>query len=289
MDTTPYHVKLFMIISEHIHSIMQVLNTTHNHLYSNNLILTKCLNTSVLLTCIVIGSNKLTSIQECDVDETRERNKIYELNTNPKTSLTSKLSHNLMYDLTKSSSKWKSSFYYVMLTDAYLNHSKDSSKTLYIPGHVFIINKNNITNELNVYQSYINEYDLEEYMQISNLQTNIKRTLKKILEHISSKRKWDESLTNLWYNLSNVNAKQFEDYETSNILLCYKKFNSNAIHRNIKRNVNNIYKQVKKQINENNLNIFDLKKSYANSAKGKDIYALQNDILIMKKKLEIYK
>lgn len=285
----PSHVKLFTIISEHIHSIMQVLNTTHNHLYSNNLILTKCLNTSVLLTCIVIGCNKLKSIQDCDVDETRERNKIHELNTNSKTSFTSKLSRNLMYDLTKSAPKLKTSFYYVMLTDAYLNHSKDSSKTLYFPGHVFIINKNNITNELHVYQSYINEYDLKKYMQIRNLQTNIKNSLKHILEHISSKRKWDKSLTNLWYDLSYVNAKQFEDYETNNILLCYKKFNSNSIHRNIKRNVNNMYKQITNQINKNNLNSFDLKRSYNNSAKGMDIYALQNDILNMKKKLEIYK
>lgn len=286
MDTTPYHVKLFKLISEHIHSIMQVLNTTHNHLYSNNLILTKCLNTSVLLTCIVIGCNKLTSIQECDVDETRERNKIHELNTNSKTSLTSKLLSDLMYHLTNSTSKWTSSFYYVMLTDAYLNHSKDSSKTMYFPGHVFIIHKNNITNELELYQSYINEYDLEKYMQIRNSQTNIKSTLKNILEHISSKRKWNKSLTHLWYDLSKVNAKQFEDYETSNILLCYKKFNSNSISRNITRNVNNIYKQITNKISDNNLTHFDLKKAYANSAKGKDIYALQSDILDMKKKIK---
>jgi len=194
-----------------------------------------------------------------------------------------------MDDLTNSTPKWQSSFYYVMLTDAYLNHSKDSSKTLYFPGHVFILNKNNITNEVELYQSYINEYDLEKYMQIRNLQINIKSTLKNILEHISSKRKWNKSLTNLWYDLSNVNAKQFENYETSNILLCYKKFNSNAIHRNIKRNVNNIYKQIKNKINDNNLTYFDLKNTYTNSAKGKDIYELQNDIFEMKEKLKIYK
>ena len=254
---------------------MQIIHKTHGDIYTNQLILTKCLNTSVLLTCIALGCENLNKIKYCDVDNTRLRH-------TSKVDDNSKIHLNLINDLTNKLCSKKSYFYYIMLTDGTLYDKKGSS--IYFPGHVFIINKtcvNGFTG-YDVYQSYINEYTLNEYLGFRHKKSgDIIEQIKLLYEYFSIGKDWDDEMVKIWKRLSTVDSTNFIGYSTKGIYICYKRFFSNTIETNINKFINKTMKQMNTLIKTNQHDYFDMKQSYSDQ---KDIYGLQKDINLLKKK-----
>ena len=129
------------IISNYLIAILQVMNITLSESYTNNLINTKCLNTAVMLIVILIGQKKIPCIQQCDVGNTIQR---HIQSTDNNNTITDKLTRSICR-----ASK-KPYIYYIMLTDGQLQH-RSSNKTIYFPGHVFILEKTN-NNEYLIYR-----------------------------------------------------------------------------------------------------------------------------------------
>ena len=272
--------KLISILSQHVTTLMQITNKTHGYLYKNNMILTKCLNTSVLLVCIALGCNNLPKIKYCDVDPTRNRH-LSKSNTNKELHL------NLIKDL-KSTTCELSYFYYIMLTDATLYNAEGNS--IYFPGHVFIIDKlcSNRNVSYNVYQSYINEYTLNEYLRFRNKSSkNILDSIINLYRYLSNEKVWDRDVTNIWKSLSTVDANKFEGYSTKGIFLRYKKFKSDKMNKHINGFIDKTNRSINRLIRKNQTDYFNM--DISNTSNVKDIFTLKSDLNTLKNKINVYK
>lgn len=262
------------ILSNFLISILQVNNIHDANIYPNNLITTKCLNTAVMLVTLLIGREHLSTIEYCNVDNTRNRH-LNNIDTNKKQS--KKLCDSLL------SKSIKSSIYYVMLTDGYLYNEYNQS--IYFPGHVFIIEKIN-NEEYYIYQSYIGEYDLNMFLRRRRCMKYSKDFIKILMKYISKLKNknniWDKDMINFWLKLTHVNSKQFENYYTNGIYICYRKFSSKSVIKNINTYVNSTIEK----INENekiNKNFYDFIGNSYLSAKSKTIEDIKKDFYKLQK------
>lgn len=215
------------ILKKYVKPLMQTLTVDIKEYYMK-LLTTKCLNTSVMLAVFMLGKEKGISIANyCDTEKTRERHKNNIESNNSILSWFKK-------DILSKNIKSHRYLYYILLTDGKFpfENPVDPNKTYaFFPGHVFIIEKfpsSNGTPNYYLYQSYINEYDLEGH--VKNNKNTLKLDhdrLKKILMglvYILNVEKWDDKCVDYWKILTFVDSSYLKDSVCKgNYFLCVKK------------------------------------------------------------------
>lgn len=273
--------QIINLVSKYLISILQVMNITFSEFYSNNLITTKCLNTAVMLIIILIGSDNIKSIQQCDVQTTIQRH-ISQTDNNT----------NILKTLKKSLYKKhnNSYMYYIMLTDSKISKYNNSNKSEFFPGHVFILEKT-ITQDYYIYQSFIKQYDLRDFLVKNKCQRyklkDIKYMCSFFSKFLEKDNVWDNEAVENWNKLTNVDTTKFIGYKTETIYLCFKKFKVKDIKLNILKFINNSLIDIEKNIENNNLDKYKSDNHLYNilSANPYDIKELKSNFIDLKKKI----
>lgn len=270
------------LISNYLTSILQYMNITFASSYTNNLITTKCLNTAVMLVILLVGSDKIKSIQQCDVPNTIQRHVSHEENNKT-------IMRRLHASLCSINSK-KPCMYYIMLTDGRLSNVNRAKGTSYFPGHVFIVEKT-VKHEFYVYQSFIAKYDLNDFIVKNKCKKHSLSEVKDMCaffkRFLKAGNVWDEEAVVYWKKLTSVDTSDFKDHETSNIFLCFKRFEIERIKQNISRFVSDATDTIQGHIENNNLSqyISNAHQSNQLSAVPHSIFHLKDNFDKMKREL----
>lgn len=180
---------------------------------------TKCLNSAVMLAYLLFGETALQYTSQCDVENVKTRYRLKDRSLAQ--------AKQLAKELKRPGSE--PHVLYVMLTDGNMPRSDDSSIKMYEPGHVFLIErfggdacKDRV---FDVYQSYINAYDLDEYAMKARNQPRDQAFLDYIadsLVHLFSVPTWDERCSTFWKTFTQAAGDQFEGYDHHGVMmLCY--------------------------------------------------------------------
>lgn len=274
------------IIRKYIHPLMQTLTNDVKEYYMR-LLTTKCLNTSIMLSIFMLGRKRGIEIGDyCDTEETRKRHKNNEetnqtiLNAFIKNILEPKCTRRILY--------------YILLTDGKFSKG-DSSE--FFPGHVFILEKYPNKDDLPyyyLYQSYINEYDLNDYIKKNNktLKINYKKAkyIFEGLDYILNVDFWDQKCVDIWKVLTFVDSSNLIGSKSKGeIFLCIRKAYVRDCLKHIEDYTKLKIKDMEKSNTMNNLKIYGDKSLYANDITpmtNKKIYSalkkLEEDIKIKK-------
>lgn len=264
------------LIMKYLEPLIQLCSATMTD-YNMQMKTTKCLNTAVMLTNILGGSDKLKTVEYCEVSKINNR-------YNAKKD---KLQHkkNIFEELKKDISKKninKRYFYYILMTNNYMEKSENlnssSPETQHFPGHVFIIDKfpscNNKEPTYNIYQSYINQYDLKGHFKRNKNSMKVKdNNINFVLDGINniiSNKVWNNDAVNFWNEFTFVDTKELINYKTDKINLCYSKISIDDCYKEFYRFT---YNRALNLYNEISLNDIVKLKKY-------DIYADKNEFYI---------
>ena len=264
------------LIMKYLEPLIQLCSSTMTD-YNMQMKTTKCLNTAVMLTNILGGSDKLKTVEYCEVSKINNR-----YNTKK-----DKLQHkkNIFEELKKDISKKninKRYFYYILMTNNYMEKSENlnssSPETQHFPGHVFIIDKfpscNNKEPTYNIYQSYINEYDLKGHFKRNKNSMKVKdNNINFVLDGINniiSNKVWNNDAVNFWNEFTFVDTKELINYKTDKINLCYSKISIDDCYKEFYKFT---YNRALNLYNEISLNDIVKLKKY-------DIYADKNEFYI---------
>lgn len=219
------------IMKDHMELLMDIFSNDLAE-YHMNKVTTKCLNTAVLTMFSFIGLNALEHTRHCDVQNVQTRYTKDEKSIKKKTpnDISLSLAIEFRKKILKLGPKDKHTLYYVMYTDAE-DMKKTDGSTQSFPGHVFVIDKFfdfDIDKPVyNIYQSYINQYDLKGAIDHNNKQMTFDfQSLDKFTNSTIKLFKdgiWTEDTTNFWKALTFVDAKDFEGCDVKNkILFCFR-------------------------------------------------------------------
>lgn len=265
------------ILKNYVRPLIQTLTNDIRDYYMN-LLTTKCLNTAVMLGIFMLGKKKgLEVANYCDSVETKNRH-IAEIDNNKSIIADYKI------DILKYESVRQ--IYYILLTDG---DFKKKDSTIMFPGHVFIIEKIpqliSKTNKYNIYQSYINKYDLKGHFEKNNKSLVISNAkLVKLLdnlEYILKVHTWDNKCVKAWKDFTFVDTtdllgsnpkgqlficirkspvktclKYIDAYTNTKLKILEKQLKSKSIKDNDIYGQNNLYSE-----NENALTNDEMKKS----------------------------
>lgn len=234
---------LAYIIKDYVHPLIQLLGEDLGE-YNMELQTTKCLNTGVMLMLLIAGKSGLKATQQCDSVKVTSR---HEANEESNAEVMSKLVSN-----TLSRTFSSRHLYYVLLTDG---HFQRGSENIYFPGHVFILEKFKEEGgkaAFNMYQSYINRYDLNGHFENMNgtMKLSYKKTaeLLKKLSYIILNGTWDEMCTKYWKDITSVDAPEYEGYSTTKgLYTCFSGVPAKACVENVKRYATQKLKTLERQ------------------------------------------
>jgi len=250
------------LVMKYLEPIMQLLSGTMKH-YNMQMRTTKCLNTAVMLTYILGGSDKLKNVEYCEVSRINSR---YETKSN-KLQYKLNIFNKLKSDLSKKNIR-KRYFYYILMTNNNMSRSnklpKEADKSQSFPGHVFIIDKFPVCGKekkepkYNIYQSYINQYDLKGHFKRNrnsmNLKDNDVNYLLNGINNIISTPVWNQDAVNFWNELTFVDTENLVNYKTNKINLCYSKIRIDHCYKQF-RNFIKIHKDELEADIKSNLNL----------------------------------
>lgn len=215
------------ILKDYIKPLIQLLSNDLKY-YNMRLETTKCLNTGVLLMVFMAGQKGLDAANYCDNSDVIQRQ---DNNQN----IISKMQRGIL------SNKFKNrQIYYILISDGTFQRGEE---TLYFPGHVFIIEKmlGAKTPLYNLYQSYINKYDLKGHFDNNKGTMRVSydyiKTILSNIGYIVTNGTWDKNCTRYWHMLTKVDASQYEGL-SSNIYICFKGLALQQCAKNIQMYVN---------------------------------------------------
>lgn len=211
---------LVYILKDYVKPIMQLL-TVDIKQYNMRLLTTKCLNTGIMIMYFMLGKKGIQLASQCDTQVVIKKHK-EGLENN------AAVLYGLKNDILSKKHKQRY-LYYIMLTDGYFE--KSNIDTIFFPGHVFILEKIPNANgsfEYQVYQSYINKYDIKghfENNQNSVLMTyNQVRLLIEKIQHIMTSETWDEKCIKYWKDFTFVDTTNLKDTRCKDqFFICYRK------------------------------------------------------------------
>lgn len=254
------------LIIRYLEPLIQLLSGTMKE-YNMMMKTTKCLNTAVMLTYILGGSDKLKDVEYCEVSKINKR---YDKKLN-KSEYKKAVFNKLQKDLSKKNIK-KRYFYYILMTNNNMNRSnilpQDASESQFFPGHVFIIDKFPVcksdVSKFNIYQSYINQYDLKGHFKRNNNSMRLKNNdisfLLSGIENIISKGVWNENAVKFWQEFTYVDTTNLINYKTNKINLCYSKIRIDYCYKEFYKFINKKIRELSKDIKNNtNLNRYQIK------------------------------
>tara|TARA_B110000259_G_scaffold185321_1_gene234091 strand:+ start:5934 stop:6848 length:915 start_codon:yes stop_codon:yes gene_type:complete len=260
------------LVMKYLEPLIQLFSGTISE-YNMQMKTTKCLNTAVMLTYILGGSDKLKKIQHCEVSKINKR---FEKKSN-KLKHKTEIFNKLKSDLSKKNIR-KRYFYYILITNTYMDRSrlinKNLSDTQFFPGHVFIIDKypvcKNENAKYNIYQSYIDKYDLKGFYKKNRNSMNLKNNnidfLLSGINNIISNPVWNQESVDFWNDFTFVNTDNLLNYKTDKLNLCYSKIRIDYCYREfqsfIKKHKDILEKDIKNNINLDkytieNMDIYD--------------------------------
>jgi hypothetical protein len=195
---------------------------------------TKCLNTAVMTMYTFLGVKALKYTRYCDVDNVERRyqkigdKSVAQIKTFANKLLKANPSNRVLY--------------YVMFTDGTLPHI-DNNTSVSFPGHVFVIDKfyDDVKKQprYNIYQSYINEYDLNGAIE-RNQNTmeesfeNMKRFTQSMV-YFFENGVWDKNISEFWKEFTFTDPTEFENHLiTGKILFCYRAVNVDVCSKMLK-------------------------------------------------------
>ena len=221
------------IVKGHLDAIIQVL-TNRLKEYNMQMLTTKCLNTAVMMMYLLLGTDALQTTRHCDVENVRTRNV---RRSDPSTLVTARA---LKDDITDCKTR---ALFYVMITDGKMPHVTGTS-IKYFPGHVFVIERLQ-RGSCNIYQSYINKYDLAGHIDVSGSLSVGRDRMNELMSGLVAmmgKIAWDHECSDFWMQLTNVDAEHASEFEghviNNNLLMCYKKVITNNCVSKLKQLVN---------------------------------------------------
>lgn len=213
---------LGLFIKDHMKLLMKVFAEElkdYGFQYSRND--TKCLNTAVTTMFSFLGKKSIHFTNFCDVNNVEERYK----HSDKSIQTTKHFSKSILKE-----TKYKRKLYYIMFTSGNLPHSDIYNKTIMFPGHVFVIDKSydqhSKQNIYKLYQSYINQYNLDGAITKNNYQLTIsKEKINNFVESILyffENGIWDQRITKFWKELTFIDGSEFEKHIiTDHIYFCY--------------------------------------------------------------------
>lgn len=228
------------VIKDHIKLLIQLLTNILPQ-YNFRLQTTKCLNTAIMLMVFLLGEKALYIADYCDTRATIDRHQNGE---DDNTVIINNLKKQLF------SKKEKSRIlYYILLTDGYFPKNS-KQENIYFPGHVFILEKiwDNEKKEHYFYffQSYINQYTLEQHIQQNKgLKISFDKAVKLIdnLDNILHSENWSNKNVLEWNEITFTNSSQFLDTNSRNkFYLCFKKAKITSCYRVLLSNLKRVRK-----------------------------------------------
>ena len=214
------------LVKPHIRAIMQLL-TVRLPDYGMHMMTTKCLNTAVMMMYLFLGEAARAPTKHCDTRVIRERNQGQMSNPRDR-----EIARQLCRDVLDPAAAGVHTLFYVMITDCDVPLESAPSRTVYFPGHVFVIERvpamsPNEHGRFNLYQSYINQYSMAEHIDRHDALPVGKQAMKRHLDGLAAlteSRLWTEKTTAFWKELTSVEATQFEGHVIEgNLMMCYQR------------------------------------------------------------------
>jgi hypothetical protein len=211
------------IIKPHIGAIMQLLTDLLPD-YGIHMITTKCLNTAVMMMYLFLGEAAKEPTKYCDTNVIRTRNGVQNSNA------TDRSIANALYDDVLSGTDH--ALFYVMITDSHIVHEADPTSKKYFPGHVFVIERIPPASpkervRFNLYQSYINAYNMAGYIKKNNGLSMGRNLMEKHLNNLrllAQSHVWTADTTKFWMGLTKVDSSAFQGHVIEGkLMLCYQK------------------------------------------------------------------
>ena len=276
------------IVKDHNPAEKQLL-TNELREYNMQMITTKCLNTAVMMMYLMLGADALKTTRYCDVEDVVDR--FVKGHDPPVSSIVDALVRDMGR---RDTGRDQLHLFYIMITDGEMkravkpvggNH-RASEPVAYFPGHVFVIEKLP-RGTFNMYQSYINHYDLEKHIDANgSLSVGYNRMMQLMrgLQSMMKKRVWDKECTRFWMDLTNTpesHAAQFEGYTIKDtLLLCYKVVHTQRCVTQLKDMVRNKLSELSKLPAQLRNMVYGDKKLYRKPSKPTDSKPLTNGEMI---------
>jgi len=250
---------LGVILKDFIKPIIQLLtNDIREYAMENRT--TKCLNTAVMLMYFMLGQEGISTADACDCTTFNEKSKRHITQTrdySQNSTMVKKLKNDVLKPRTKGSPIRE--LYYILLTDATFNIT--ATQQVYFPGHVMIIEKVHASPTriyYNLYQSYVNQYDLKGYYEYNGNTFQLTRhQIRKFMNDlvfVMNAPKWTKSVVDCWRNLTSIDTSYLLGAACGNqFFICWKKVEPKYCLKNIQE-----YAEMK-------LKILQQKSSNANS------------------------
>jgi hypothetical protein len=227
------------IVKDHLDAIIQVLTNRLTE-YNMQILTTKCLNTAVMMMYLLLGADALQTTRHCDVENVRTRHQ-----SNPYPSQSNASGDAAIALRNDISACRKRALFYVMITDGKMPHVNGvDTPDKYFPGHVFVIERLQ-RGSCNIYQSYINKYDMAGHIDMSGSLSNGSGHMQELMNGLVAmmgKIAWDRECSDFWVKLTNVNAEHAQQFEghiiNNNLLMCYKKVETGNCVSKLKKLVN---------------------------------------------------
>jgi hypothetical protein len=231
--------------------------------YNMKLKTTKCLNTAVMLVYILGNEKNINNkIEYCDTEKINKRyNRIKDnkKKIEKKKDILDKLEKDI-----KTKNINSRYFYYILMTHTKMY--KDKTNYGWFPGHVFIVEKSNDCQKnlrYKLFQSYINQYDLNGHFKNNNNTMDIKdNNITNIINGIKNillKKTWNKKAVTFWNKLCYVKTDNLLNCSTQDINICYQKIKINNCYINLLNFTKKALKNIKTQIDNKNFNYYYVK------------------------------
>lgn len=228
------------ILVHYVTPLMQCLTNDIKD-WNMQLITTKCLNTAVMLMYFLMGPKGISHAEYCDSRRMQEEHKKGAMKNKD---MLSKMKRIMLNPRVR-----QRYIYYILINDATFPHP--TKGTVFFPGHVFLVERtvdDMHNSSFNVYQSYINEYDLKEYMTARKNTfrytfSQMQRLLAKI-RYIINAETWDDLCVKYWKDFTHVNTSDLVGAQhKGNLFICFS-------HDKLKSCVANIAKYTESKLQE---------------------------------------
>ncbi len=234
---------LLPTVIKHLDLVFELLKSRVQPYVLQNL--TKCLNTAVAVMYLFLGPRAMTLTQHCDTHLVRPRyaslrQRAKHVNDGSKFNPSTFVLRTCRDEVFKRSEDRY--LYYLMITDAMLPNAR-GSQTLF-PGHVCVLEKMHDGNGFNLFQSYINQYDLRQYYHKNVQSFNVPsalivRIFDELDKLLCNGGVWSSSTTRLWYDFTHVNAQDFEGLTFGgNVHFCYQRARASDCTDHLKKILN---------------------------------------------------
>jgi len=212
------------VLKNYVHPLMQLLTNDIKE-FNMGLLTTKCLNTAVMIMYFMAGKRGVKASQVCDCATIRETS-LLKADPYQNTRVCKSLARAILDEATTRE------LIYILITDAdFDNH--------YFPGHVIVIEK--FPNKTyHMYQSYINQYDLNGYHEHNKSfvvhHERMQSILRSLYYVMCEADTWDENCVQIWKDITFVDtSSMLGTYIKNRFFLCFKKMKALHCIKNIER------------------------------------------------------